>query len=420
MTDPSRISNEVARRFLLGTQGMWPGRRWAGKKGTDQAIRQLEAVQVDPMTVVARSQDLVLFSRVTNYHPDFLDALLYRDRAFFDYGGNARIYPMEELPYWRLHMRRRCSDKRVAAFCADHAAAVNAVREAIQARGPLGSKDFDGEAVASNYRARTDTGLALYNLWLTGELMTHSRNGSQRLYDLQEKVAPIALQHEVEVDRAEYFFARKALAISGIQTFREWSGTFAGFIHRKVSKAEAREWLNRLFKVGQVASVEIEGQPDTYYLPADSVPILDELARGETPKEWQPLDLSTDDEVVFLSPLDNLLRRERTLRLFGFEYLWEVYKPATKRRWGYYTMPILWNDRLVGRLDPKLDRAAATLIINGFWLENSVMVDDIAFARALARGLERFARFHEARGVRLTGVTPTALRAYLTKEVTLG
>lgn len=104
---PLTISPDIARRYLLGRQGLWPGRRWAGKEGAAEAVRALEAVQVDPMTVVARSHDLVLWSRVEGYDPAHLDELLYRDRAFFDYGGHLDIYPIEELPYWRLHMRRR-------------------------------------------------------------------------------------------------------------------------------------------------------------------------------------------------------------------------------------------------------------------------------------------------------------------------
>ena len=101
------ISPTVVRRYLLGRQGPWPGRRWAGKDGTAHALRYLESVQVDPMTVVARSHDIVLWSRVAGYRPEYLQQVLYHDRLFFDYGGGLFIYPMDELPFWRLHMRRR-------------------------------------------------------------------------------------------------------------------------------------------------------------------------------------------------------------------------------------------------------------------------------------------------------------------------
>ena len=103
--------------------------------------------------------------------------------------------------------------------------------------------------------------------------------------------------------------------------------------------------------------------------------------------------------MILLSPLDNLLRRERTRAIFGFDYVWEIYKPAEKRRWGAYTMPVLYDDRMVARLDPKLDRRAGVLTIGGFWPEEHAPLDDPGFRAALARGIERFAAFHGAERV---------------------
>lgn len=416
---PHAISQEVARRYLLGRQGLWPGRRWAGKDGAAEAVRQLEAVQVDPMTVVARSHDLVLWSRVAGYDPEHLDTLLYRDRAFFDYGGCVHIYPVHELPYWRLHMERRRADKRRAAFLAEHAALLDEVREEVRARGPLGNRDFAGHARVSSYRARKDTGLALYHLWLTGELMTHSREGFQRKFDLRERVAPSSVGHVVPAEEAERFFARKALALLGLHTARAWAGTFAFLLNRRIDRAEARRWLEGLVAAGEAASVLVEGQKDLYYYPAADAPLLAKLADGDAPVEWRPLDTATREEVILLSPLDNLLARQRTRLLFGFEYLWEVYKPAANRRWGYYTMPILWRDRLVARLDPKLDRRTGTLVVNGFWLEEGTTAEDPAFAAALAHGLGRFAHFLAARQVDLAALHPEPLREHVGAAIAL-
>src|SRR6476661_6378037 len=125
--EPLRLSKTVQRRYALGRQGLWPGRRWRGKAGTAQAIHALGAVQIDPISVVARSHDLVLWSRVQNYQPADLDALLYQDRAFFDYGGAVHIRPMAELPYWRLVMQRKGQEKRWATFAAEHAALLDEV-----------------------------------------------------------------------------------------------------------------------------------------------------------------------------------------------------------------------------------------------------------------------------------------------------
>jgi uncharacterized protein YcaQ len=416
---PVVISPAVARRYLLGRQGLWPGRRWAGVEGVVEAIRALESVQVDPMTVVARSHDLVLWSRVRGYDPTHLDRLLYRDRLCFDYGGHLDIYPMAELPYWRLHMRRRRDDPRWSSFASEHAGLLEEVRREVRARGPLGNRDLAGNARVTSYRGRKDTGLALYYLWLTGELMTHGRRGFERLYDLRERIAPPELDYEAAEAEAERFFAAKAVRQLGLGTGRAWASYFSYPLQRTVSRAEARTRLGELLENGEAASVLVEGHEEPYYIPAADAPLLAALSGGSAPEEWRPLGSTTEDEVNLLSPLDNLLARNRTRALFDFEYVWEVYKPAEKRRWGYYTMPVLYGDRLVGRIDPKLDRKTGTLWVNGFWLEDEETGGDLRFAGALAAGLSSFARFHSAHRLELSALQPARLREYVQSVLTL-
>ncbi len=117
--------------------------------------------------------------------------------------------------------------------------------------------------------------------------------------------------------------------------------------------------------------VAIEGSKDDSYALAEDLPLLETLEAGKIPEAWRPLGPTTEEEAVFLAPLDIVSARGRAAQLFDFDYVWEVYKPVEKRRWGYYTLPILWGDRLVARLDPKLDRKTGTLEIKGFWLEDS-------------------------------------------------
>jgi len=408
-----KISKAVARRYLLGRQGLWPGRRWVGKDGAAAAMRQVQAIQVDPLNVVARSHDLALSSRVAGYEPAQLDTLLYQDRAFFDYGACLMIYPMEELPYWRVHMRRRASHPRQAAFVAHHAALLDEVRAALRERGPLGSRDFDGNVRVASYRARKDTGLALYHLWLTGELMTHSRRRFERVFAFHADVAPPGRDGDVSPEEADAFFARKALAAVGLHDANAWAREFAFYSGRRVPPAERRQRLAELVECGAATVVAVDGYDRPCFLPTADVPALERLADGVLPGEWRPLGPTSADEVAFLAPLDGVLERGRARWLFDFDYIWEVYKPAAQRRWGYYTLPILWGDRLVGRLDPKLDRATATLAINGFWLEDSVLAADDAFAAALAHGLGQFARFHEARRIDFAGVDCAPLKERL-------
>ena len=119
------------------------------------------------------------------------------------------------------------------------------------------------------------------------------------------------------------------------------------------------------------------------------------------------------EEAIFLSPLDPVSARGRAKPLFGFDYVWEVYKPVEKRSFGYYTMPILWGDRLVGRFDPKLDRTTGTLVINGLWLEDDALARDVAFGDALVAGMKRFLRLLEAARLDVSAVPQAALRKRL-------
>ncbi len=406
------ISRQVARRYLLGQQGLWPGRRWVGKAGAATALITLGAVQMDPVMIVARSHDLVLWSRVANYSPAQLAQLLYQDRSFFDYGGHLDIYPITELPYWRLHMQRRRNDPKQAAFAADNVALLDAVRAAVRDRGPIANRDLRGTRQGQSYRGRTATSVALYHLWLIGELMTDHRVGFERHYDLFERLAPPHLQYAASECATEQFFRDQKVAQGNLFTVSEFANSLAYRLHRRVDRATARQDLSALLAAGQIVEVKIADLREPYYLATSALPTLLTLVDGNLPVPWQPCGSTTEEEVIFLSPLDNLLERKRTEALFDFTYLWEIYKPAAKRRWGAYTLPILYGDQLVARIDLQLDRQTHTLITHGFWLQEPTQPDQ-QFAAALARGLIAFAQFHQAETIDLNTLQPATLRRAL-------
>ena len=394
---PMIISQQTARRFVLGKQGLWPGRRWKGKKGTAEAIRECEAVQLDPLNISARSQDIVLHSRVLDYKPDYLYQVAYGDRQFFDYGGWLAMYPMEELPYWRVHMEKRSRDKRIEGFVLNHQELFEQVRAELRSRGPLGNRDLDGNKVGLwNYRGSKDTSLALFDMWLSGELMMHHRDGFSRVYDFRENIAPKAFDYVATEKDAEEFFARKAVAFVGLKREGNMRVELNYYLRRDYSKAEITSLLEEWKESGMFAQVHI--------------PVLETLENGKVPKGWKPKETTTLEEVTFLASLDIVSARGRAKKLFDFDYVWEVYVPAHKRRWGYYVLPILYGDDLVARLDPKVDRTTMTLQIKGFWHEDDAPVKDPAFADALARGLIRFAKFLEAKKITTESIRPAGLR----------
>ncbi len=400
------------RRFLMGRQGLWPGRRWAGKAGTIEAIHACEAIQVDPLNVIARSHDIALYGRIASYRPDYLMSAAYQDRLFFDYGGLLFYYPMREMPYWRVVMRRLWQEPYIEGFITQHPDVVAEVRQALQERGPLGNRHFAGNARVKNYRARKDTGLALFRLWLGGELMTHHRHNFQRMYHFRETVVPPELDFEASETETDRHFARKSFAFWGLIPANRFGTIWKGWLERKVERAEAKQFLTEWAEAGQVTAVSVAGEKELHYVLSTDAPILETLENGRIPAEWAPLDTSTEEEVNFLAPLEIVSARSRAKKVFDFEYTWEVYKPAEQRRWGYYTLPILYGDRLVARFDPKLDRKTDTLYINGLWLEEWFK-PDADFVAALQKGLQRFMGFVGAKQLDGTAVSHPQLRQIL-------
>ncbi len=411
------IGCTAARRFLLGRQGLWPGRRWQGLAGAAQALRATEAVQIDPLIVIARNHDLTLHSRVIDYQPEHLDQLLYRDRLFFDYGGAIFIYPMDELPYWRVAMQRKGQEPRWAKFAQQRPDLIKEVKTTLRRRGPLGNRDFEGRAHGDNYRSGKDSGLAMYYLWLTGELMTHHRRNFDRVFDFRQNIVSDGLNRKATVAECENYFARKALAFMGLSRTRTFTSSFAGFIERRVSLDEAQRRLSKMIDRGEVVALQVEGWKEPLYALAEDAPALTTLEAGDIPAAWRPLDTTTEEEAAFLAPLDIVSARGRAKVWFDFDYVWEVYKPAHQRRWGYYTLPILYGDRLVARFDPKLDRATNTLLINGLWLETPALAEDSQFVLALTRGLLRFKQFLKAQSIDLSAVKTAKAEVKLAKQL---
>ncbi|NJC96219.1 MAG: winged helix-turn-helix domain-containing protein [Anaerolineae bacterium] len=413
------ISRKTARRFVLGKQGLWPGRRWKGKKGAAQAIRTCEAVQLDPLNVVARSQDIVLHSRVLDYKPGHLYKVAYEDREFFDYGSWLAMYPMSDLPNFRYHMEQRSHGAYVKHHVPDgHKEVMEFVRDELRRRGPLGNRDFNGRRLGGwSYRGRKETSVALFDLWLSGVLMIHHRDGFERIYDFRENIVPKQFDYVAGEREAEEFFARKSVAFHGLLREAGMRISLDDYMRRKHGRDEAARKLGGWIESGMLTQVQVEGGRETFLVLTEDVKALESLEKGKVPRGWNPKESTTLDEVTFLAPLDIVSARGRAKKLFDFEYTWEVYTPAHKRRWGYYVLPILYGDDLVARLDPKLDRTTMTLEIKGFWHEEDAPVKETDFANALAKGLIRFAKFVEAQRLSLEGIHPVGLRRAVKKAV---
>lgn len=417
--NPISITKTTHKRFIMGRQGLWPGRRFAGKQGAADAVRASEALQLDPLNIVARSQEIALWGRVLNFQPEHLYQVAYDERGFFDYGGGLYMYPMSEFPYWRTGMQHANLYPRWTRFIAEHPDVLEQVLDAIRERGPLGNRDFGGNQAVKSYRGRKDTALALYSLWLKGEILISHRKGFDRYYDLRERIVPPEYDWIASEQQAVDHFGCKAIAFTGLIREKRWPVCLANRFETTLSPEQAKAHLAALYEQNLITRVKLEGSKDDWIVLSSDLPLLETLENGQIPPQWTPLGPSTLDEMTFLAPLEIVSARGRAKQLFGFDYIWEVYKPLEQRRWGYYTLPILYGDDLVARLDPKLDRKTSTLIINGFWLEEDAPADDPAFADAFGKGLARFASFVGAHQVNVDAIQPLKLRFHIQKFLPL-
>lgn len=351
----------------------------------------------------------MLHSRVIDYRVDDWATLTYEKRRFFDWGGWLAVRPMEELPHWRVMMRRERDSSPWRAFAREHAVAIAEMREVLLERGTVTNRDFSmgARTRVDSYRGRKDSAVALYYLWRMGEAMVSRRERFERVYAPTEAVAPAGLIRESDAAEADEFMLRKMVASQRLTKFVGASAS----LHRPVAAAELKAWRAERLAAGDLIEVQVEGWKGPRWALGTDAGILSTLEAGRVPRAWRPLEATTDEEATFLSPLDPV--RGRGEELFDFHYRWEVYTPASKRKYGYYVLPVLWGDRLVARFDAKLDRPTRTLRILGLWLENEALARDEAFAVAMARAMARFRRFLEVDAIDVDGVPQTRLRRVL-------
>jgi uncharacterized protein YcaQ len=286
------------------------------------------------------------------------------------------------------------------------------MRAILRARGTVSNRDVEvaTRTRIQGDRGREDSTVALYYLWRIGDVMRHHRERFERVYALTETVAPV--QHLRESDKAEAdrFFIKKEVSFSGLAPRSRMSGAFYG--RGEPDRAAKKKLLGVMLSDGDLIEVQVEGGKAVHYALGSDAEVLNELSAGRVPQAWTPLLTTTTQEVVFLAPLDPVSVRGRAKAVFGFDYVWEIYKPEKERTFGSYPLPVLWGDRLVARFDSKLDRTTNTFVILGLWLEHEALGNDEAFAEALAAGLARFVKFLGASKLDATAIREPLLHQH--------
>ncbi|MBN1316722.1 MAG: YcaQ family DNA glycosylase [Anaerolineales bacterium] len=384
---PTSVSLDIneARRFLLAHQMLWPPRKLEGKEGIMAYIRHAGSIQFDPINKVGRNPDLVLQSRVKDYKPDMIEELLYNDRRLVDgWDKMAAIFPIEDWPYFS---RRRAHHKKRHRNQDDLADIKPAVVEAIRANGPQSSIDLKGDERIEWYWG-TPTSLAraaLETLFYTGDVVVHHRVGARRIFDLAERCLPADIFYASDPNKTtqayqDWHVLRRigGLGLAESRSSEYWLGILG------VKSVERKESLARLVEMGKLALVEIDGFPGrTFYLRTADLPALEAVRSQDRVQHG----------AAIIGALDNLMwDRELVNRLFDFEYVWEVYKPKARRKYGYYVLPVLYGDRFIARFDPEFDRKTKTLTVLNWWWEPNVE-PDAGIKNALIDCFQDFMRY---------------------------
>jgi uncharacterized protein len=385
-----RVAAEAARRFLVARHGLAPARSLEG--GSDAVLgvfRRWGSIQFDPLAVAGRNHDLVLHARVADYDPAWCDALYERREIFEAYNKGLSLVYAAELPWFRV-----TESEHASRVLAENPGVAGRVLERIRAEGALSSLDFEreGGATLDWFGVPTNTVRAVLEAYaVTGVLGLARRDGNRRYYDLVERLLPAHLvAHELplrEQLRHKLLSRYRAHGLLGVGG----SGDIFGGIGyakpdpRRPGQPGRTALREELVATGELVPVQVENVHGKRFVLKEEVDLL------EHPPEPPP-------SVAFLPPFDPLVWDKGLLgSLFDFEYVWELFTPPARRRWGWYVLPMLFGDRFVGRIEPRIDRAGGRVQVLGLWWEPAFAPRRVeGFAEAMREALRAYLRFGSA------------------------
>jgi len=381
------ITKNTARSFIIEQQLPTPQK---GKNGTLSIIENLGYVQIDTISVVARAHHHVLWTRVPNYQPEFLQTLVEKDKKVYDYWAHAASFlPMRDF---RFSLYRKWEKKQKDKhWYTKNPKNMAYVLDQIKERGALMSKDFDkGNWEKSHAWGVPPVKQALIHLFMDGQIMIVGRKGFQKIYDLPENFLPTDVNTDMPT-RAEYIehIIRRDISAHGLISTK-----FIGHL-LKISIAEKQAVIDKLVQTGELIPVKIKGIPSIIYY------AFTEKIEGYIPKK-------SSKKLHILSPFDNLvILRKRVEQLFDFSYILECYVTAKKRKVGYFSLPILYGKKFIGQVDLKADRKTKILWVRNLVWEDSFKHADSAYA-AFSKKMQAFSVFNGCESIQ-TEVEDSAL-----------
>lgn len=413
---PVILTPQEVHRLAITRQRLAGERPTPDIDGLMAVMRDIRCLQLDPIDTVARSPLLVLWSRLGNYDPELLARALWQERHLFEYMAHvASIVLAEDWPIHRWYMAHFANggwSEQTSAWIDENRSLRSDILERLQKGGPLAVRDFDDGTIDEErqghpWHSPSATKRMTELLWLEGEIMVTGRQGRTRIWDLTSRCLPEGLDLALRPERDEVVARAAELAVRalGVATLPQIRRHFTRGRYPNLKQAVARLQRDGLLQAVQVGQGD-EAWPGAWFIHVDNLPLLDELRDGA----WQP-------RTTLLSPFDNLIcDRDRTELLFDFFFRIEIYVPKAKRQHGYYVLPILYGDRLVGRIDPRHDRQNGQLVVNNVYAESHAAGDEEVGAAAAA-AIDDLAGFLGAQEVVYAGAVPPAWRAAMGNHV---
>ncbi|TFG81411.1 MAG: winged helix-turn-helix domain-containing protein, partial [Erysipelotrichales bacterium] len=340
--------------------------------------------QYDPIDVCGKNAELVLQSRVEGFKNTDLEELLYQDRKLVDYYDKVMsIFPLEDWPYFhRIREDRKVNgrDKEKVATLRDE------IRKVIASQGPVCSRDLEKTEKVDWYWARTNLGrAALETMYFDGDLIIHHRKNTMKYYDLSEKYIPSYLLAAPDPFKTELEFTKWRLLRRISSVGMLWNKPSDAFIYMHMDSATRTRAFHELHQEGLLSTLHVEDRKEPFYFLTSDLSLLELALSDET-------FLSRTE---FLAPLDNMLWDRKLITfLFGFDYTWEIYTPEAKRKYGYYVLPILQDQSLIGRIEVIKEKKNNSLVVRNIWLQNEVRKTKKLQAE-LEKTLKRFMVFNQ-------------------------
>ena len=390
------ISKKQARQFVLSKQGLIGAYRFIGKDGAYAYVRQAGCIQYDPVDVCGKNAELTLQSRVKGFKKKMLHDLLYKDRKLVDYADKElSIWPAEDWPYFSSYRDR--SRKLGRTFKGLKPLEKKAV-EYIRENGPVSSDSLpiEGEIFwhssmhwSGNWQKKSQAARSvLEQLYTDGDLVIHHKKGSRKYYDLAERYLPEEiLKADNPCKDEDEFTAWRVLRRIGAAGLL-WDKNSTSFLGIDINAEKRKSVLEKLMSEGRIIPVNVEGIKQVFYYRAEDDDLMQSVIEGSA-------DLKP--RMSFIAPLDPLMwDKALILALWDYQYSWEIYTPAVKRKYGYYVLPVIFGDSFVGRIEAVPDRKTGVLEVKNIWWEPGIRVSK-KLTSALDKTVKVFAKFNDCK-----------------------